>query len=105
MTIGSTQFLGGAVPDLVSDAFSVGRGENQSNRPYGTDRNSAFSRHFVPGYYHSVPPGQALAATNHLVLGNFFARFLCFIEQPTPLYGEAWIWFYHHHCRRRPSRI
>jgi hypothetical protein len=26
--------------------------------PYGTDPGLALSRHFMPGYYHSVPPGQ-----------------------------------------------
>jgi hypothetical protein len=42
------------------------------------------------GSYKSNPLPKLIAATiliNHLVPANFFARFLCLIEQPIPLYG------------------
>ena len=36
------------------------RGATDHTVPYGTGHACAFSRHFVPGYHHSVPTGQRL---------------------------------------------
>jgi hypothetical protein len=45
-----------------------GLGVTDHTVPCGTDHVRVFSRHFMPGYHHVVPPGQMMSRLVHGVL-------------------------------------
>ena len=46
--------------------------------PYGTDHVRAFSRHFMPGYRHLVPPGLRLRFFELSRMASAVGSFRCF---------------------------
>jgi hypothetical protein len=47
-----------------------GLGATDHTVPYGTDHVRVFSRHFMPGYHHFVPPGQRFRSPESVLMGT-----------------------------------
>jgi hypothetical protein len=63
---------GGTAEDVrPGEIFRQFRARPESGVPPGRDRFVTYSRHFVPGYYHSDPPGQELSSFFKLTLMGF----------------------------------